>query len=99
MGAEKAGVLSSSARLSGNEGILRLDVVDFITNYVKQGILAITVEEDDREDAANNKKSMFGGRRQWFEVVPPRSVQIEKRKLSGIILASSHYKVTSILAL
>lgn len=42
------------------------------------------------------KSLCLEGEGNGFEAVPPRSVQIEKRKLSGI-LASSHYKVTTIL--
>jgi hypothetical protein len=41
--------------------LLRLDVVGFVTNCVKQGILAVTVEEDNREDAVDNKSLCLAG--------------------------------------
>ncbi len=33
----------------------------FVTNCVKQGILAVTVEEDNREDAVDNKSLCLAG--------------------------------------
>ena len=67
----------------------------FVTKCVKQGILAVTVEEDDREDAVDNKSLCLAGEgnglRLFSQIRPNREAKVEW--YSGILTLQDYHNL------